>query len=165
MKGITIMKDKTVKSIRWCCYIALGLCTLWGLFWFGSILLSLFGVEDYPIRWFDWTEYRAYKITVFVGYSLSIAAMIALCVKMIINVLKGLHENTVFPKSNVSLLLWFVLADFVYRLAYNNLHILYSELMEIHFNHTNLVTPFFLLFFAFRYKVAADAVEENSLTI
>jgi hypothetical protein len=29
----------------------------------------------------------------------------------------------------------------------------------------NFITPFFLLFFAFMYKVAADAVEENNLTI
>ena len=50
-------------------------------------------------------------------------------------------------------------------LVYNNLHVLYSGLMEIHFNYTIIVTPFFLLFFAFMYKIAADAVEENNLTI
>ena len=159
------MKEKTMKSIRVFCYIALGLSLCWGLFWFGNILLSLFGVGDYPFKWFDWTEHKVFKIVFFVAYSLSIAAMIALCVKMIFNVLKGMRENMVFPKSNVKLLFWFVVSDFIFLLAYNNLHVLYSGLMEIHFNYTNIVTPFFLLFFAFMYKIAADAVEENNLTI
>ena len=158
-------KDKTMKSIRLFCYIALGVSICWGLFWFGNILLSLFGVGDYPIKWFDWTEHKGLKIALFVAYSLSIAAMIVLCVKMVFNVLKGMRENIVFPKSNVKLLFRFVIADFVFMLAYNNLHVLNSGLMEFHFNYSNLVTPFFLLFFAFMYKVAADAVEENNLTV
>ena len=84
---------------------------------------------------------------------------------MVFNVLKGMRENMVFPKSNVKLLFWFVVSDFIFLLAYNNLHVLYSGLMEFHFNYSNFVTPFFLLFFAFMYKIAAEAVEENSLTV
>ena len=159
------MKDKTMKRIRICCYVAIGLCVAWGLLWFGNLILSAFGVSDYPLQWFDWTEHRAYKTTIFAVYSLSIAAMIVMCVKMVLNVLKGLNENTVFPKSNVKLLFWFVLVDFIYLLVFNNLRVLGSDQPTFMIQHNNFVIPFFLLFFAFMYKVAADAVEENNLTI
>jgi hypothetical protein len=45
------------------------------------------------------------------------------------------------------------------------LPVLWSDKDVFLLQHTNFVTPFLLLFFAFMYKVAADAVEENSLTI
>ena len=60
---------------------------------------------------------------------------------------------------------WIALADFVYLLGFNNLHILWNDDVVFQLQHTNLVMPFFLLFFAFMYKVAADAVEENNLTV
>lgn len=159
------MKDKTLKSIRICCYVALILCALWGILYFSNIIRSLLGYDDWPLQRIHWSENRAYKIGVLVVYSVSIAAMIGLCVKVVVNILKGLRENTVFPKSNVRLLFWFVLVDFLYLLAFNNLRVLWDDQMVFMLQHNNFVTPFFLLFFAFMYKIAADAVEENNLTI
>jgi hypothetical protein len=57
------------------------------------------------------------------------------------------------------------LAEFIHLLGFGNLPVLWKEDVIIQFQHTNFVTPFFLLFFAFMYKVAADAVEENKLTV
>ena len=57
------------------------------------------------------------------------------------------------------------LVDFVYMLAYMNLPILWKDDLVFYLQHSNLVMPFLMLFFAFMYKVAADAVEENNLTI
>ena len=110
------MKDKTIKRIRWCCYVALALCALWGILYFSNIIRSLLGYDEWPIRRINWSEHRAYKIGLLVVYSLSIAAMIGICVKVAINILKGLRENTVFPKNNVKLLFWFVAVDFLYLL-------------------------------------------------
>ena len=91
--------------------------------------------------------------------------MIWLCVKAIFNTFKGLRENTVFPKSNVKLMFWIVLADFAYLLGFWNFQILWDDNLILALTDTIFITPFFLLFFAFMYKVAADAVEENNLTI
>ena len=91
--------------------------------------------------------------------------MVALCIKVVVNILKGIRENTVFPKNNVKLMFWMALADFVYMLGFTNLPVLWSDKSLFYLQHTNFVTPFLLLFFAFMYKVAADAVEENNLTI
>ena len=55
--------------------------------------------------------------------------------------------------------------DFVYMLGFTNLPNLWSDDVIFTLLHTNFITPFLLLFFAFMYKVAADAVEENNLTI
>ena len=60
---------------------------------------------------------------------------------------------------------WIALAEFIHLLGFGNLPVLWKEDVIIQFQHTNFVTPFFLLFFAFMYKVAADAVEENNLTV
>ena len=105
------------------------------------------------------------KSVVLVLFLLGLVTMIALCVKAILNTFNGLRENTVFPKSNVELMFWIAIADFVYLLGYWNLPILWKEDVVFQFQYTNFVTPFFLLFFAFMYKVAADAVEENNLTV
>ena len=43
--------------------------------------------------------------------------------------------------------------------------ILFQDNFIFGFTGSNLIMPFLLLFFAFMYKVAADAVEENNLTI
>ncbi len=79
--------------------------------------------------------------------------------------LKGLRENLAFPKTNIKMLFWFVLVDFVYHLSYTNLRVLWDNHAVFRFNYENFLIPFFLLFFAFMYKIAADAVEENNLTV
>jgi hypothetical protein len=158
------MKETTFKNIRICCYVALAFCVVWAGLMVNYLFVDLFvdGVLPRPI---DWSQNTVMKVVVLVCYVLGTVAMIALCVKAVLNTLKGLRENTVFPKSNVKLMFWIALADFIYLLGFTNLHVLWDENLIFQLQHTNVVTPFFLLFFAFMYKVAADAVEENNLTI
>ena len=113
----------------------------------------------------NWSENTAMKTIVLVCYLLGTLAMIALCVKAVFNVLKGIRENTVFPRSNEKLLFWIALADFIYLFGYWNLQVLWDNEAVLALTNNIFITPFFLLFFAFMYKVAADAVEENKLTI
>ena len=91
--------------------------------------------------------------------------MAALCVKVVINTMKGLRENNVFPHSNEKLLFWIALAVFVRLFGTSNFLTLWDDDLVLAIAPENLIVPFFLLFFAFMYKVAADAVEENNLTI
>ena len=76
-----------------------------------------------------------------------------------------MRENTVFPRSNEKLMFWVALADFIRLLGSANFKILWDDDVVLLIAPENFVTPFFLLFFAFMYKVAADAVEENNLTV
>ena len=105
------------------------------------------------------------KIIILVCYLLGVVAMIGMCIKAVFNTLKGLRENMVFPRSNEKLMFWIALADFVYLFGRADFSLLWKDDVVLQLTHTNLVTPFFLLFFAFMYKVAADAVEENNLTV
>ncbi|MBQ8957363.1 MAG: hypothetical protein IJ057_02490 [Bacteroidales bacterium] len=49
--------------------------------------------------------------------------------------------------------------------GHTNIATLWDDNLVLALVPENLITPFFLLFFAFMYKVAADAVEENNLTV
>ena len=155
------MKDKTLKNIRLCCYVALVFCAIWIAIVVNYIISDLRG-PNLPI---DWSQHTFAKILTMASYVLGTVAMIVLSIKVVLNILKGIRENMVFPKNNVKLLLWMALADFVYLLGFTNLPILWNDNIILCLQHTNFVMPFLLLFFAFMYKVAADAVEENNLTI
>ena len=158
------MKDKTLKNIRLCCCFALAFCIVWAvymLYYFFAVILGC-SASAYSI---DWSVNTTMRIIILVCYFLGNIVMVVLCIKAILNTFNGLRENTVFPKSNVKLMFWMALADFVYLLGFGNLSILWDENTMFQLQSTNFVSPFFLLFFAFMYKVAADAVEENNLTV
>lgn len=97
-------------------------------------------------------------------YIISAAVSVFLCIKIVLNIFRGLSENTVFPKSNVGLLFWLVFVFFIYLLCRTNEPIFYDE-AAFRLISDDFLVPFFILFFAFMYKVAADAVEENNLTV
>ena len=157
------MKDKTIRNIRLCCYVALAVCGIWAVLASMNFVDILTG-DSFPVA-VNWSQRGTLKIVYFVLYVLSTLLQILLICIAVANVFKGIRENTVFPKSNVKLLFWLALVDFVYELCWANLPILFNDGFVLQLVNTNFVTPFLLLFFAFMYKVAADAVEENNLTI
>ena len=154
------MKDKTIKIIRICCYVALIFCTVWLVFTIVHSVQLLNGKDG-----IDWKSNGTMKVVFSIFYILSTITMLGLWFKVIVNILTGLRESTVFPKSNIKLLFWLSFVYFVYLLCWTNQFILYKDDVLLQLQMNNIVTPFFLLFFAFMYKVAADAVEENNLTI
>ena len=158
-------KQKTWKSIRFCCYTTLVFCTAWAaLLLLGFIgLLTGKGGVDHAI---DWSQNNVLmKIVFLVVDIISAAVTIGICVKAALNFLKGSRDSIVFPQSNVGLFFWLALAYFVHRLCWSNHSIYFENDFVFCYVHSNLVIPFCILFFAFMYKVAADAVEENNLTI
>ena len=158
------MINKTFKNIRICCYVALVFCALWIVVMVNYLIADVLGYGPWP-KTVDWSQDTAMKIAILACCLLGAVAMIALSIKVVFNILKGIRENMVFPKNNVKLLFWMALADFVYMLGFTNLPNLWDDDVVFKLLHTNFVMPFLLLFFAFMYKVAADAVEENNLTI
>ena len=164
------MKQKTFKNIRTVCIIALALCGIWALVMLGHFLtMSLAPNHDFfgkMAGWniMDWTTHTTAKIIYFILYMISTIVMIWLCVKAVCNILRGIKEGVVFPKSNVKLFYWMALADFIYMAVNRNSTFLYG-FDSIYFNHDNFTTPFIILILAMMYKVASQAVEENNLTI
>ncbi len=152
------MTNKTTKNIRLCCSIAMVMIGLW------TIAMGIHLGELALCDKIDWHQNSLVKILVYVSSIVSTLCTIGLCTAAIINIFKGVRINTVFPKSNVKLLFWLTLADFCYRLCLSNLFVLYGE-TQFTLSSANFIMPFALLFFAFMYKVAADAVEENNLTV
>ena len=159
------MKRNVFKKLRWFCYTALALCVLWGILYFGNMIRSFMGFDEWPMSRIDWAEQGVLKISIPALHSLSIIVMIALCITMLINTLRKIREDIVFPRNNEKLLFWLVLVDFVYHLSHTNLRILWDNQAVFHINYESMLMPFLLLFFAFMYQIAADAVEENHLTI
>ena len=153
------MKDKTIRNIRLCSYTALAFCAIWAILMVAHYILLFGGNES-----IDWSKNSIWKIGLIVLYIVSMIICVLLCAKIVINIFNGLRENTAFPKSNVKLLFWLAVAFFIYLLCWTNEPMLYNVFL---FKFTPIVflIPFCILFFAFMYKVAADAVEENNLTI
>ena len=164
------MKQKTFKNIRTVCIIALFMCGIWALVMLGHFLTMSFAPNhDFfgkmvGLKIMDWSTHTTAKIIYFILYVISTIVMIWLCVKAVCNILKGIKEGVVFPKSNVKLFYWMALADFIYMAVNRNSTFLYG-FNSIYFNHDNFTTPFIILIFAMMYKVASQAVEENNLTI
>ena len=164
------MKQKTFKNIRTVCIIALVMCGIWALVMLGHFLtMSLAPNHDFfgemvGLDIMDWSTHTIAKIIYLILYVISTIVMIWLCVKAVCNILKGIKEGVVFPKSNVKLFYWMALADFIYMVVNRNSTFLYG-FNSIYFNHDNFTTPFIILILAMMYKVASQAVEENNLTI
>ncbi len=158
-----MMTNKTQKNIRLCSTIAFVLCVLWAVFK-TFVFIGLFtgwgGVSEKVV----WSENKPTKIVFFVAYLLSTVTLIGLCFRILFNTMKGMRERNAFPQNNVKPLFWLALASFTYFLCWMNQPILRGT-SGVHFQGANFILPFLLLFFAFMYKVAADAVEENKLTV
>ena len=158
-----MLTNKTKKSIRVCGIIALVLCLLWAVFevlHFIGLFAGWGGVSEKV----EWSENKTFKSIFFIAYLISTVALIGLCVKVVFNTLIGMRENNVFPQNNVKPLLLLAVVSFFYMLCWMNQPILHG-MNGIHLQGIIFILPFLLLFFAFMYKVAADAVEENNLTI
>ena len=153
------MKDKTIRNIRCCLYTALILCAVWFLLMVIHFV-QIFGGYEVVI----WSDNSLLKIGLIVVYIISEVVSVFLCYKIVLNIFRGLRENTAFPKNNVRLFFWLALVFFVYLLCRTNEALLYDD-AEFRLLLDDLLIPFFILFFAFMYKVAADAVEENNLTV
>lgn len=158
------MTKKTKKHINACCMFALVLCILWAVYELLYIigLFTGWGIVNEKV---DWMTNSIVKWVLFILFLLSMVSLIGLCFKIVANIYVGVREHVAFPQNNVKLLLWLALADFVYRLSWANIPVLFQDGFAFSITGANLIMPFLLLFFAFMYKVAADAVEENKLTI
>jgi len=156
------MTSKTLKNIRICCFVALAFCLVWAISMVANFIVNVFGKTVHPI---DWSQNTFMKVVVVFCYVVGTIAMIGICVKVAFNILKGLRENMAFPRNNERLMFWASLVDFVRLFGTANLAKLWDDSLVLLIAPENFITPFLLLFFAFMYKVAADAVEENSLTV
>ena len=159
-----IMTIKTLKNIRICCFVALAFCLVWAVSIVANFIVNVFGnaASSHPI---DWSQNTFMKVVVILCYVIGTIAMIGICVKVVINTMRGLREDNAFPRNNEKLLFWIGLVDFVRLFGAANVATLWDDNLVLALAPENFVTPFFLLFFAFMYKVAADAVEENNLTV
>lgn len=158
------MTNKTSKNIRICCFVALAFCLFWAVSMVANFIVNVFG-NNAVIHPVDWSQNTFVKVFIVFCYVAGTIALIGMCVKVVFNTLKGLRENLAFPRSNEKLMFWIALADFVYLFGRADFSLLWKDDVVLQLTHTNFLSPFFLLFFAFMYKVAADAVEENKLTI
>ena len=153
------MKDKTIRNIRLCLFAALALCAAWILLMSMHFFQLLSDSEN--INWLVNGFWKAILMVMYIG---SAAVTMFLCIKIVLNTFRGLRKNTVFPKNNVGLLFWLAFAFFIHLLCRTNEPVLFDEVVFRLISDVFLI-PFFVVFFAFMYKVAADAVEENNLTV
>lgn len=151
-------------GIRVCSYAAIVFCIAWAVFYaffFVGIFTGCGGVRQAV----DWSQHTAFKVFFLFIDLISLSITIGLCVWASGNFIKGSKDGVVFPKSNVKLFFWLALSYFMHRLCWSNHPIYFQGEITFGYAHTIVVIPFCILFFAFMYKVAADAVEENNLTV
>ena len=158
------MENKNLRNIRLCCIVAFVFCFIWAGVMVNYFVADLIALGSWPFG-IDWSTNIAAKVITLVCFLLGTAFMISICITGVHNIFKGLRENKIFPKNNVGLLFCAPVADFVYQLGVNNLPLLWNDELFFQIGQANLITPCFLVFFAFMYKAAADAVEQDRLTI
>jgi hypothetical protein len=168
------MKNQTILTSKFLCYMALCFCSLWTLIFIVRVLrfaniitFNLAGASDVgPVVWIENASatVTAIQWIELIGYVVTTAIMIAILFTFILKLLKGLKSDQVFTRSNTRLLFALAATSFFFELFLMNKHII-SGMREIHITSELFITPTIILLVAMLYSLAVKAAEENKLTI
>ena len=164
------MKKNSTKSLKWLkgltaavsiyCCIYIILLTIRAMFYIGWINI---GLE--PVKWIEGHEgiqYTVLSIWWFTGVVFNLLMLI-----FAINSTRQLKAGTLFPVSNVGVLFGCAAAHLFYKIATQNMPVLFEARRSITFDlgYDELLITSFICIFAIVYKIAGMIAEENSLTI
>ena len=164
------MKTNTTRSLKWMkgltigvsiyCIIYIILLTFRAMYYIGWI-----NIGPEPVKWIEGHEglqYTVLSIWWFTGFAFNL-----LMLMFAINSTRRLKAGTLFPAANVGILFGCAAAHLFYKLATQNMPVLFEARRSITFDlgYDELLITTFICIFAIVYKVAGMIAEENSLTI
>lgn len=153
LKGLTV-----AVSIYCCIYIVL--LTVRAMFYVGWI-----NIGPEPVKWIEGHE--GLQCTVLSIWWFTGIAFNVLMLAFTINSTKRLKAGSLFPASNVGILFGCAGAHLLYKIATQNMPILFEARRSITLDlgYDELLITTFICIFAIVYKIAGMIAEENSLTI
>jgi len=161
------MTEKTFTQLRRLCYVALFLCVLY----FFAICLNAyqeaFGISQEHVHWEE-THITWYHAIFFFGSLLSSLSIAALCITFVMNILKGIKQQILFPKKNISIIFTIAILSIFLTFFLDNesqaLQLI-GHRREIKLCFDTLAMPIAILIFGLMYKIGNTLFDENRLTI
>lgn len=160
------MEKKSIKILKWLCYVALALVALWLAFMaIQSYFVLSTGSGEGVINW--GSPSIGAKVAIFVGQRVAALTLGILCAVFVINILKCIKGGTIFSHANVVLLRVMAVVVPAYAFLSDNLGIACSagDLGEFCLTDNPFVYTMIVLIVGQLYKLAHDAAKEQELTI
>lgn len=161
------MTEKTFTQLRRLCYVALFLCILYFLAICFNAYQQAFGISKEHVHWEE-IHIIWYHAIFFFGSLLSSLSIAVLCITFVMNILKGIKQQILFPKKNIPLIFAIAILSIFLTFFLDNesqaLHLI-GHRREIMVCFDTLAMPIAILIFGLMYKIGSTLFDENRLTI
>ena len=161
------MNEKLTMTLRWLSYMALFFCAAWFVFLCYQSYHQVFDTTGSHIHWEAKQNQVLFVSAVFILYFLLTLAMIGVCVAFILNTIRGIKNEELFPRKNIRLIFIAALLIFLQTVASDNLSQAFIVRGPgiISLTSNPFVQSLIVLIFGILYKMAHQVAAEHDLTV
>ena len=162
-----MMNEKTIRRLKWLCYLSLFVCVCWFLFTCFQNYNYLFNTTGRHIHWEANNKVLCYAVTILVLYFVLTYGLIGIFITFFIHVLRGMKRDELFPKANIMVINIGAALIFLQTVAADNFdQIFISEGPgQIVLTSNPFVMSLVVLVFGAMYKIAYDVAAEHDLMV
>jgi cytochrome c biogenesis protein CcdA len=161
------MNEKLTMTLKWLSYVALFFCVAWFVFLCYQSYHQVFDTTGSHIHWEAKQNQVLFVSAVFILYFLLTLAMIGVCVAFILNTIRGIKNEELFPRKNIRLIFIAALLIFLQTVASDNLSQAFIVRGPgiISLTSNPFVQSLIVLIFGILYKMAHQVAAEHDLTV
>ena len=161
------MNEKLTMTLKWLSYVALFFCAVWFVFLCYQSYHQVFDTTGSHIHWEAKQNQVLFVSAVFILYFLLTLAMIGVCVAFILNTIRGIKNEELFPRKNIRLIFIAALLIFLQTVASDNLSQAFIVRGPgiISLTSNPFVQSLIVLIFGILYKMAHQVAAEHDLTV
>jgi cytochrome c biogenesis protein CcdA len=161
------MNEKLTMTLKWLSYVALFFCVDWFVFLCYQSYHQVFDTTGSHIHWEAKQNQVLFVSAVFILYFLLTLAMIGVCVAFILNTIRGIKNEELFPRKNIRLIFIAALLIFLQTVASDNLSqaFIVKGPGIISLTSNPFVQSLIVLIFGILYKMAHQVAAEHDLTV
>ena len=161
------MNERLILTLKWLSYVALAFCAVWFVFLCYQSYHQVFGTTGNHIHWEAKQNQVLFVSTVFLLYVLLTLAVIGLSVAFFVNLIKGIHQDELFPRKNIRLVFIATLLIFLQTIASDNLNQAFIDQgpAVIELTSNPFVQSLCLIVFGILYKMGCQVAAEHDLTV
>jgi len=161
------MIEKLTMTLKWLSYVALFFCAVWFVFLCYQSYHQVFDTTGSHIHWEAKQNQVLFVSAVFILYFLLTLAMIGVCVAFILNTIRGIKNEELFPRKNIRLIFIAALLIFLQTVASDNLSQAFIVRGPgiISLTSNPFVQSLIVLIFGILYKMAHQVAAEHDLTV
>ena len=161
------MNEKLTMTLKWLSYVALFFCVVWFVFLCYQSYHQVFDTTGSHIHWEAKQNQVLFVSAVFILYFLLTLAMIGVCVAFILNTIRGIKNEELFPRKNIRLIFIAALLIFLQTVASDNLSQAFIVRGPgiISLTSNPFVQSLIVLIVGILYKMAHQVAAEHDLTV